>query len=106
MERKRLFALTAVGMAAAIAVPAIAFGNARNNLPGSNAAVQASQTPFVGLMNGPADLTTSGIITPAGDPDGSGTAAFTFDIADPLDATDAGAQVCWDITWGNIDRHQ
>ncbi len=38
MESKRLFALTAVGLAAAIAVPTIAFGNARSNRNPSAAA--------------------------------------------------------------------
>ena len=32
MENKRLLAFTAVGLAAAIAVPTIAFGNARSNV--------------------------------------------------------------------------
>ena len=103
MEKKSLFALTAVGLVAAIAVPTIAFGNARNNTGGTHAAFHASQTPLVGLMDGPSDLTTTGIITPTGDTDGTGAAAFTFDIANATDATDAGAQVCWDITWSNID---
>ena len=101
MESKRLFALTAVGLAAAIAVPTIAFGNARNNAPGSNAAFHASQTPLVALMDGPSDLTTSGTITPTGDADGAGSAAFTFNITNPAD-TVAGAQVCFDLSYSNL----
>ena len=101
MEKKKLAAFSAVGLAAAIAVPAIAFGNARNNVGGSGHAVQAANTPLVGLMNGPNDLATSGTPTPTGDPDGTGTAAFTFDITDPLD-TVAGAQVCWDLSYSNL----
>jgi len=101
MEKKKFAALAAVGLAAAISIPTIAFGNARNNVGGSGHAVQAANTPLVGLMNGPADLTTSGTITPTGDPDGTGTAAFTFDITNPLD-TVAGAQVCWDISYSNL----
>jgi hypothetical protein len=85
-----------VGLAAAIAVPTIAFGNARTATP------DPASTPLVGLMNGPADLTTSGIITPTGDADGTGTAAFTFAIVNPLDAV-AGADVCWDVSFSGLD---
>lgn len=99
MEKKRLAALTAVGLAAAIAIPTIAFGNARRNVDlGTLHGFAASQTPLVGLMNGPADLTAT---SPTGDPDGTGTAAFTFEITDPLD-TVAGAQVCWDLSYSGI----
>jgi hypothetical protein len=101
MENKRLFAFTAVGLAAAIAVPTIAFGNARNNPPGSNAAFHASQTPLVALMDGPSDLTTSGTITPTGDPDGAGSAAFTIVTTDHADAVN-GAQVCFDLSYSNL----
>ena len=48
MERKRLAVFTAVGLAAAIAVPTIAFGNARNNQPGA----QVAQTPLVARLVG------------------------------------------------------
>jgi CHRD domain len=99
---KRFLALTAVGLAAAIAVPTIAFGNARNNDPGSLADLHAAQTPLVALMAGPNELTTSGNITPTGDADGSGAAAFTFDIIDPLSLVAGSAQVCWDITYSNL----
>jgi CHRD domain len=97
MHNKKLFALTAVGLAAAIAVPTIAFGNARNNA-GNGAAGVAAQTPLVALMDGPSDLTAT---TPTGDVDGKGSAAFTFSITDPaVPAT--GAQVCWDLSYTNL----
>ena len=101
MENKKLFALTAVGLVAAIAVPTIAFGNARNNPPGTNAAFHASQTPLVSLMNGPNDLTTSGTITPTGDPDGAGSAAFTFETTNAADLVN-GAQACFDLSYSNL----
>jgi len=101
MQNKRLFAFTAVGLAAAIAVPTIAFGNARNNPPGSNAAFHATQTPLVARMDGPSDLTTSGTITPTGDPDGTGTAAFTIVTTDAADTVN-GAQVCFDLSYSNL----
>src|SRR4051794_33185306 len=101
MQNKRLFAFTAVGLAAAIAVPTIAFGNARNNPPGSDAEFHATQTPLVAAMNGPNDLTTSGTITPTGDPDGTGTAAFTIVTLDTAD-TVTGAQVCFDLSYSNL----
>ena len=95
MQKRNLFALMAVGLAAAIAVPTIALGNARNATP------NPATTPLVGLLNGPNDLTTSGTITPTGDPDGTGTAAFTFNITNPLDPV-AGANVCWDLNYANL----
>jgi hypothetical protein len=52
-------------------------------------------------LNGPNDLTTSGTITPTGDPDGTGTAAFTFNITNALDPV-AGADVCWDLNYKNL----
>src|SRR4051812_14950303 len=85
MQNKRLFAFTAVGLAAAIAVPTIAFGNARNNQPGA----QATQTPLVAQLSGANEV-------PPADPDGFGTAAVTFDLAAvPPD-------VCWDLSYGNL----
>jgi hypothetical protein len=100
MENRKLFALTAVGLAAAISVPTIAFGNARRTDPtGSLAADHAAQTPLVALMDGPQDLTPT---TPTGDADGTGAASFTFNIVNAADATTAGAQVCWDLTYSNL----
>ena len=46
MQRKSLAAVTAIGLVAAIAVPTIAFGNARNNI-GNQHFFQAAQTPYV-----------------------------------------------------------
>ena len=84
MENKRLFALTAVGLVAAIAVPTMAFGNARPN------PVAATNTPLVAQLIGANE-------TPVlGDPDGSGAAAITFDLA-------AGTPtVCWDFSFSGI----
>lgn len=102
MDNKKLFALTAVGLAAAIAVPTIAFGNARRDDPASSLNfLKTAQTPLVARMDGPSDLTTSGTITPTGDADGAGSAAFTFDIVNPADAV-AGAQVCFDLAYSNL----
>ena len=89
MENKRLFALTAVGLAAAIAVPTIAFGNARQS------PTEESNTPYVALLTGAAE------VPGPGDADGTGSAAVTFDITDPLDAV-AGANVCWDLAYSGI----
>jgi CHRD domain len=94
MQKKTLAAMTAVGLAAAIAVPTIAFGNARNNL-GSFNFQQVGNTPFV------AQLTGANELAPAGDLDGFGAAAITFDIINPADAA-TGAEVCWDLTYSNI----
>jgi hypothetical protein len=81
--------LTAVGLAAAIAVPTIALGNARTN--NSN---QTSQTPLVARLLGANEV-------PPGDTDGFGSASFTFEITNPADPV-AGANVCWDITYSNL----
>jgi hypothetical protein len=93
MQNKRLVALAAVGLAAAIAVPTIAFGNAR-----SDSGDPTPHTPLVGLMNGPNDLTATQV---TGDADGTGTAAFTFDIVDAT-IPDTGANVCWDLSYSNL----
>jgi hypothetical protein len=94
MENKRLAVFTAVGLAAAIAVPTIAFGNARRNEGGSLQSFQAQQTPLLAHMAGANE-------TQAADPDGSGAAAVTFDITDPLNNT-GGATVCWDLSYKGI----
>jgi len=85
MEKKSLFAITAVGLAAAIAVPTIAFGNARSNQPGA----QATQTPVVAQLLGANEV-------PPADPDGFGSAAVTFDLAA------VPPNVCWDLSYGNL----
>ena len=94
MQNKRLFAITAVGLAAAIAVPTIAFGNARTNPPGSQAGLKAANTPFVARLTGAQEV-------PPADPDGIGGAAITFDVTDPADQV-AGAQACFDLSYSNI----
>jgi hypothetical protein len=93
MENKRLAMFTAVGLAAAIAVPTIAFGNARRN-EGSLQSFAAQQKPLVAQLAGANE-------TQAADPDGSGGAAVTFDITDPLNNT-GGATVCWDLAYKGI----
>ena len=84
MENKKLFALTAVGLAAAIAVPTIAFGNAR-----PNAAAQAN-TPLV------AQLIGANEVPGPGDTDGSGAAAVTFDLVS------TPKTLCWDFSFSGI----
>ena len=88
MESKRLFALTAVGLAATITVPTVAFGNARNNV-GTEAAVK-TQTPLVALMSGAQE------VPGPGDADGTGATAITFNI------TTGFENVCWDFTYSAI----
>jgi CHRD domain-containing protein len=90
MENKRLFALTAVGLAAAIAVPTIAFGNAR---PDPAAEVN---TPLVALLSGANEVPNSTPGSETNDPDGFGSAAVTFDL------TTGAENVCWDISYGNL----
>ena len=92
MHRKLLVAVTAIGLVAAIAIPTIAFGNARNNV-GNQHFFQAAQTPYIARLLGTNE-------SPAGDPDGVGTAAVTIDI---VDNTALGAEVCWDISYSSID---
>jgi hypothetical protein len=93
MQNKRLFAFTAVGLAAAIAVPTIAFGNARTNDPTRDPESRA----FVGNLSG------SATATPPSDPDGTGTGSFTFHINTPASTTLGSADVCWDLSYSNID---
>ncbi len=94
MQNKRFFALTAVGLAAAIAVPTIAFGNARTNPGGSLDFLKGPSTPFVARLLGANEV-------PAADPDGVGGAAVTFDILNSVDPV-GGAQACWDLSYANI----
>lgn len=91
MQNRTLAVVTAVGLAAAIAIPTVAFGNARSN-QGSLSFIRAAQTPYVATMNGANEM-------PAGDTDGIGTAAFTFDIIQGVSTT---AQVCWDLSYSKI----
>jgi hypothetical protein len=94
MQNKRLFALTAVGLAAAIAVPTIAFGNARINPGGSLDFMTLAMTPVNTRLTGAQEV-------PPADPDGSGGAAITFDILDAANNVD-GAQACFDLAYNNI----
>lgn len=91
MQRKSLVAFTAVGLVAAVAIPTIAFGNARNNIGGEHF-FQVAQTPYVPRLTGANE-------TPAGDPDGAGIAAVTIDI---IDSSPTGAEVCWDLSYSGI----
>jgi CHRD domain len=86
MNSRTLAAIAITSIAAAIAVPTIASGNARRTSPiGSLNEQQMSETPYVAQLTGAAE-------TPAGDPDGAGAAAVSFD----------GALVCWDLTYTGI----
>ena len=93
MHKRTLTAMTAVGLAAAIAIPTIAFGNARNNV-GNQHFVQAAQTPFTAELLG---ATTE---SPLGDPDAVGAASVTIDIVDATKP--AGAEVCWDLSYSGL----
>jgi CHRD domain len=93
MNKKTFAAVTAIGLAAAISIPAIAFGNARSNV-GRQHAVQAAQTPFLASLNGANE-------SPAGDADGVGAAAITFDVFNVSDPV-SGAEVCWDLSYSGI----
>jgi CHRD domain len=92
MQKKSLAAVTAAGLVAAIAIPTIAFGNARSNV-GSFHFQQAAQTPFVMRLSGANE-------SPLGDTDGAGIASVTIDIINPNVA--AGAEVCWDLSYSGI----
>jgi len=90
MQKRNLFALTAVGLAAAIAVPTIALGNAR---PNPN---QATQTPLVSRMLGANEVPNNTPGAQTDDPDGFGSASITFDL------NAVPANVCWDLSYGNL----
>ena len=94
MQKQALAALTAVGIAAAIAIPTIAFGNARNNV-GNLHYVQAAQTPFTSRLTGAAEVAPQ-----VGDSDGVGAAAVTFDIVSA--GTPTGTEVCWDLSYSGL----
>ena len=91
MQTRSLIAMAAVGMTAAIAIPTIAFGNARSN-QGDLSYLRVAQTPYLAQMSGAKELPA----TP-GNPTGSGTAAVTFDV---VNAT--SAEVCWDLAYSGI----
>jgi CHRD domain len=86
MNSKTLAAIAITSVAAAIALPNIASGNARRTSPiGSLNVQQMAETPYVAQLTGAAE-------TPTGDPDGIGAAAVSFD----------GALVCWDLSYAGI----
>ncbi|HEY0520989.1 MAG TPA: CHRD domain-containing protein [Ilumatobacteraceae bacterium] len=90
MASKRAFALTAVGLAAAVAIPTVAFGNARPN------PTAQTNTPLVARMTGAQEVPNSTPGAQTQDPDGLGSAAVTFDLgATPAD-------VCWDLTYTGL----
>jgi hypothetical protein len=92
MQKRTLAAMTAVGLAAAIAIPSAAFGNARRTSPaGSLSYIRSAQTPYVARLLG------ANVVPTAGDPDGVGAAAFTFDFIDA-----SHTQVCWDLSYSGI----
>ena len=94
MHTKALAAMTAVGLTAAIAIPTIAFGNARSNL-GSFSFQQVANTPLTARLSGANEL-------PPADPDGSGAASVTVDVT----LRCPSSQVCWDLTYSNITSHR
>ena len=91
MHKTTLAAMTAVGLAAAIAIPTIAFGNARSN-QGSLSFLRSANTPYVAQLSGANE-------TPIGDTDGVGGAAVTFDI---IVGTTTTAEVCWDLSYSGL----
>jgi hypothetical protein len=91
MQRKALAAVTAVGVVAAIAVPALTFGNARPN-PSA-----ATNTLFVANLLGANEVPSSVPGVETQDPDGFGTATITFDLSTP-----GSENVCWDLAYGNL----
>jgi hypothetical protein len=94
MQNKKLVAIAAVGLAAAIAVPTIAFGNAR-----SNSGDPFPETQFVAQLTGLAEVAAPGApaATATRDLDGFGTASITFDIANV-----GNENMCWDLSYGNL----
>jgi hypothetical protein len=91
MHKRTLAAMTAVGLAAAIAIPTIAFGNARANR-GTLSFLQAANTPYVAQLSGANE-------SPIGDTDAVGGAAVTFDI---IQGTTITAEVCWDLSYSGL----
>ena len=95
MKKQSLAVLAAVGITAAIAIPSIAFGNARRTDPnGTLSYLRDAQTPFIAQLTGPAELTGT---TPTGDPDGVGAASVTFDSSSVTEG-----QVCLDLAYSKI----
>jgi hypothetical protein len=90
MKKTLLSAVAIAGVAGAFAVPTMVSGNARRT-EGSLSAMQLAETPFLAELSGANEV-------PAGDPDGSGTAAVSFDA---IDATTS--EVCFDLAYTGID---
>jgi hypothetical protein len=91
MQKRTLAAMTAVGVVAAIAMPALTFGNAR---PSPS---DTPTTPFVAHLLGANEVPNSTPGTETQDPDGFGTASVTFDLS-----TSGLEDVCWDLNYGNL----
>ena len=67
MQKRTLAAMAAVGLAAAIAVPTVAFGNARRTSPvGSLSYIRSAQTPYIARLLGTNEVPTAGPTTGAG----------------------------------------
>ena len=89
MNKRTWIEIGAAGLVAAIAIPAVAFGNSRPN------PAAATNTPYVAALNGPNEITAT---TLTADPDGVGGAAFTFDLSA------ATPNVCWDLSYSAIEQ--
>ena len=91
MHKRRLTAFAAVVLAA-IAIPTIAFGNARTTV-GTLSYLRTANTPLLARLTGADEAG-------GGDVDGIGVAAVTIDIFRPAEIE--GAQACWDMTYSGI----
>jgi hypothetical protein len=92
MQTKSLIAMAAVGMTAAIAIPTIAFGNARSTL-GNLSYIHAAQTPLIARLSGANEVPVTSTAA-------TGAASVTIDVIDAASAT--GAEVCWDLSYSGI----
>jgi hypothetical protein len=90
MHKKTWAAVAAVGMASAIAIPTIVFGNARPDT------AAATNTPFVAHLLGSNEVPNSTPGSETQDPDGFGNAAITFNL------TSGSEDMCWDLSYGNL----
>jgi hypothetical protein len=91
MNRSARFGVAGVGLAAvcaaAVMIPAIASGSARDTL-GATAPAAAAAKPYLATLSGANEV-------PAADPDGEGAAAVTIDPAN--------TEVCIDMRVANLD---
>jgi hypothetical protein len=90
MSKSLRFTIALAGVAGAIAIPSIVFGNARRT-DGSLAAQQAAETPYISQMTG------SNEFPGPGDTDGSGAATVSF-----AKQEDGAYEVCWDMAYTGI----